>query len=372
MNRREPTWFEIANVDDIPSPAFLVYPDRIESNIRRLVALVGDLRRLRPQVKTHKMAEVVRLQQMFGIEQFKCATIAEAEMVGGCGARHVLLAYQPVGPNVNRLVELIKKFPRTRFATIVDDPATLYTLSAHAAAADQDIEVLLDVDCGMHRTGIAPGPGAVELYRLICSLPKISPGGLHAYDGHINDYDPATRTSAAKQALSPVLRLHEQLAQAGLDVPRIVAGGTPTFPFHAGAAKVECSPGTCILWDAGYASTLPDLEFFQAALVLTRVISKPAGDRLCLDLGHKAIASENPHPRVQLLELPDAVAVMHNEEHLVIQTSRAAEFIVGDHLYGIPWHICPTVALHAFAVVVRAGRADERWRVVARDRQLTI
>ena len=155
-------------------------------------------------------------------------------------------------------------------------------------------------------------------------------------------------------------------------MPRLVAGGSPTFPLHARDPEIECSPGTCLLWDAGYAATLPDLDFLCAALVVTRVISKPGSNRLCLDLGHKAIASESPHPRVQLLELPDATPVMHSEEHLVVETPRATEFAVGDVLYGIPWHICPTVALHARAVVVRSGRADAHWKVVARDRLLTI
>jgi D-serine deaminase-like pyridoxal phosphate-dependent protein len=105
---------------------------------------------------------------------------------------------------------------------------------------------------------------------------------------------------------------------------------------------------------------------------LTRVVSKPGANRLCLDLGHKAIASENPQPRVQLLNLPDASAVGHSEEHLVIETPRAPEFAVGDCIYGVPRHICPTVALHSHAVVVREGRAETMWRISARDRALTI
>jgi D-serine deaminase-like pyridoxal phosphate-dependent protein len=107
-------------------------------------------------------------------------------------------------------------------------------------------------------------------------------------------------------------------------------------------------------------------------LVLTRVISKPSSNILCLDLGHKAIASESPHPRVELMGLADARATGHSEEHLTIQTERADEFPVGTPLYGIPWHICPTVALHQEAVVVRDGRAQEKWQVVARARTITV
>jgi 3-hydroxy-D-aspartate aldolase len=114
------------------------------------------------------------------------------------------------------------------------------------------------------------------------------------------------------------------------------------------------------------------MHFLPAVLVLTRVISKPAANLLCLDLGHKAVASENPHPRVELLGLPDTHAVGHSEEHLSLETNRAAEFPVGSCFYGIPWHICPTVALHNEAVVVRNGRAEGRWQVVGRARTITI
>jgi D-serine deaminase-like pyridoxal phosphate-dependent protein len=102
------------------------------------------------------------------------------------------------------------------------------------------------------------------------------------------------------------------------------------------------------------------------------VVSKPGPNRLCLDLGHKAVAAENPHPRVRFIELPDAKAVSQSEEHLVIETPRAGEFAVGHALHGIPLHICPTVALHSEATVVRGGAAVERWPILARARRLTI
>jgi D-serine deaminase-like pyridoxal phosphate-dependent protein len=114
------------------------------------------------------------------------------------------------------------------------------------------------------------------------------------------------------------------------------------------------------------------MDFLHAAVVLTRVISKPGKNRLCLDLGHKAIASESPQPRVEFLNLPGATPVMHSEEHLVMETERTDDYEVGDVIYGVPRHVCPTVALHEQAVVVRNGRASETWRVVARARALSI
>jgi len=362
----------LTNEADVPSPSLLIYPDRVEENLRRMIALVGEPGRLRPHIKTHKLPQIVARQVALGVTQCKCATIAEAEMAARAGATDVLIAAQLVGPNVARLVALIREFPRVAFSTIADDAGALASLGAAATGGRVIVEVLLDLDVGQHRTGVAPGPQAVALYQKIRSRPGLRAGGLHAYDGHLHQSDLAERTAASDAAFAGVDALRGELKRAGLAVPRVVCGGTPTFPVHARRAGVECSPGTCVLWDAGYRTKLPDLAFEHAAVLFTRVISRPATDRLCLDLGHKAVASEMPHPRVIFSELPDARAVVHSEEHLVIETPRAAEFPVGTALYGLPWHICPTVALHDRVQVVRGGRVSEEWPVAARARRLSI
>jgi D-serine deaminase-like pyridoxal phosphate-dependent protein len=359
------------NAAEIPSPALLIDIAAVDRNLARMLAVVGQAERLRPHVKTHKLPQLIRRQLALGITKFKCATIAEAEMVADSGAPDVLLAGQPVGPNVKRLLALVARFPATRFSTIADDESAIRELSRQAAHARVRLEIFLDLDIGQHRTGVTPGPAALQLYRLINSLPGLQPAGLHAYDGHIQEPDLAARTAACEAAFAPVAELREELLRGGFPVPAVVAGGTPTFPIHA-RRPVECSPGTCVLWDAGYAKKMADLPFEPAALLFTRVISKPAPNRLCLDLGHKAVAAEMPHPRVVFPLLPDATAVVHSEEHLVIETPRAPEFAVGDALIGIPWHVCPTVALHSEAWVLDRGVATERWPVVARARRLTI
>jgi D-serine deaminase-like pyridoxal phosphate-dependent protein len=300
-------------------------------------------------------------------------------MAARAGAPDLLLAYQPVGPNIEGIAGLVGAFPRTRFSVLCDDAGILSELSktiremnraTNRQRTKPQLEVLLDLDVGQHRTGVTPDARAFELYRLMASLAGVKPGGLHAYDGHIGDSDPAARTAACEAAFEPVLALRQQLTAADLPVPRLVAGGTPTFPMHARNSDRECSPGTCVFWDASYASRFADMPFLPAALVLTRVVSKPGHNHLCLDLGHKAIASEMPQPRVEFLNLDDANFVTHSEEHLVVETSRAAEFNPGDCLYGVPRHICPTVALHAEAVVIENGKSTARWRVLARDRQV--
>jgi D-serine deaminase-like pyridoxal phosphate-dependent protein len=362
----------LSNEAELSSPSLVLHLERVEENMRRMVEMSGGPKRLRPHVKTHKLAPLVTRQIALGVHKFKCATIAEAEMVAGVGASEVLLATQPVGPNVTRLLQLIKKFPRTHFSTIVDDLNAAHEIGLAAISCSSSVEALLDLDLGQGRTGVDPGYSAADFYKKLSTVRGIRVGGLHAYDGHIHHSDLGERTVACDEAYAPVEKLRHDLRNAGMSVPRIVVGGTPTFPIHSRRSGVECSPGTCVLWDAGYGKKLRDLHFLPAATLLTRVISRPGDGRLCLDLGHKAVASEMAPPRVLFPALDDAVAVAHNEEHLVIETANADKFKVGDVVHGIPWHICPTVALHATVLVASGGKVSEEWPVLARARKLSV
>jgi D-serine deaminase-like pyridoxal phosphate-dependent protein len=365
------------NPSTVFSPGLLFYRDVIRHNIDMLIARVGgDPRRLRPHVKTHKTREIARMQIERGIMKHKCATIAEAEMLAGVGAADVLLAYNLVGPNTGRFARLRETFPACRFSTVVDHPLAAEALSDAFLGATRPVEVLLDVDVGQHRTGIAAGAAAVQLYETVARLPGLAPGGLHVYDGHNHQPHLEERRQAVDRLLTVVTELKETLTAKGLPVPRTVLGGTPTFPVYAELRwpDAECSPGTCVLNDSNYAAWFADLgEFQNAALLLTRVISRPTPRRVTFDLGYKAVASDPPAgKRCVLLGLPDAEAVLHNEEHLVVETAAAERFRPGDVAYAVPAHVCPTTALHKFAYVVEGGKVVDRWEIVGRDRMLTI
>ena len=381
-------WYTISNIAELDTPALVVYPDRVRENIRRAIEMVGDAARLRPHVKTHKSPQVTRMMLEAGIPQFKCATIAEAEMLALEGAPDVLLAYQPIGPKVERLVALIQKFPNTQFSCLIDNSAAAKAMARVFAAAGLVVAVWLDINVGMDRTGIAPGPAAVQLYREAMELEGIIPVGLHAYDGHIRDSDPKARARRCDAAFETVLALREAIAAAlpaavtsssiSGAAPKIIAGGSPTFPIHARrAAEIQCSPGTFVYWDKGYGDQFPDQPFTPAALVVTRVISLRGETRLCLDLGHKSISAENEiTKRVGLLNGPGLTAVGQSEEHLVVELNGedgpGRNFQIGDVFYGVPYHICPTVALYERAYTVENGKAGADWRNVARDRKLTV
>jgi D-threonine aldolase len=150
-------WYIIDNEDDVPSPSLLVYPDRIQENLRRMIALVGDVGRLRPHVKTHKLPQIIAMKRAVGIDKFKTSTIAEAEMTAAAGGKDVLLAYQPVGPNVRRFIELILRFPATRFSSLVDNPSSIEQIASRAASMGVVANLYLDLNIGMNRTGIAIG-----------------------------------------------------------------------------------------------------------------------------------------------------------------------------------------------------------------------
>ena len=365
-------WYMVDNAEEIFSPALLVYPDRIEQNIRRMIKIAGGADRLRPHVKTHKIPEIIWLQMKHDINKFKCATISETEMVANCGARYILLAMQPVGPNLLRFFQLKQKFPDTKISCIADTEEIIFQLSEMALKTGLETDIWLDIDNGMNRTGIAPGKRAASLYKMIIDLPMVKAVGLHVYDGHIHESDSLKRQKICDEAFMPVKKFIDELKTMGVPTPKIVAGGTPTFPIHALREGVECSPGTLLLWDYKSGSSFSDMNFLQAAILLTRIVSKPAKDLLCIDLGHKSVASEMPQPRIKISGLENYTIVAQSEEHLVISTSHADNFKTGDILYAIPWHICPTVALYDSVSVVTEHNITGQWKVEARRRKITV
>lgn len=334
--------------------------------------MIDDVQRLRIHVKTSKIAEVVQLIMEAGITKFKFATIAEGEMLGMVNAKDALMAYQPVGPKIVRLLELVQKYPQTAFSCVTDNVDAALAISTVFSAQGRRLPVYLDLNVGMNRTGIKPGGEALELYKYLDTLPGVVPVGLHAYDGHLHDTDMDIRKERCDAAYAPVAELAESIVNNGFPQPEIVAGGTPTFPVHAARKSVICGPGTFVFWDAGYAANLPEQAFKWAALVISRVISVIDDEHICIDLGHKSVAAENPQPRVQFLNAPEAIPVSQSEEHLVLKVENAALYPVGTVFYGVPKHICPTVALYEKAYVAAHNAVTANWRVIARDRQIII
>lgn len=360
-------WFELTDSDKITSPSLLVYPDRVRDNTRLMIRMAGNPERLRPHIKTHKMADIIRLQLSLGISKFKCATLSEAELLAKTGAEDVLLAMQPVSVHLKHYIDLIKKYPKTGFSTLIDNQLSCDEMQKSAITGNLSLDVWMDINNGMNRTGVLPGKEAEGLYSSICRESHLQARGLHVYDGHINDPDPVTRKTKCDAAFKAVENLKFTLEKKGYTIPKIVAGGTPTFTIHQKRKEVELSPGTPLLWDEGYASRFKDLKFQPAAVLMTRIISKPKENFLCFDLGHKSVASEMKLPRVKFLGSHNFEQISQSEEHLVVKHHDTDVYVIGDTCYALPIHICPTVAKYPKVLTVENNEISGYWNVSARD-----
>jgi D-threonine aldolase len=360
---------KLHNPDAVPSPALLFYPAVIKQNIAAAVQHVGNPKRLRPHVKTHKCPQIVAMQLAAGVTKHKCATIAEAEMLAIAGAPDVLLAYPLVGPNITRFFQLQQKYPATTFSAVVDHPSMIAPL----AAAPVPTDVYIDVNMGMDRTGAAFDL-LEELSTTVVNTKPLRLAGWHCYDGHINHENPDEREVAIRERLNLLLDMRASV-ELTVPVPELICGGTPGFPVYARLRDVPgliCSPGTYVLHDHGYGSKYPDFTGLQpAALMLTRVVSRPRRNRVTFDLGNKSVAADPLlAKRVHLLDAPPHTPVVHSEEHYTIETDEDDRYQPGDVAYAVPGHICPSVALHRWAVIVEDGDVVGKWEIIARERDL--
>jgi len=363
-------WFEIDNPEKVDAPALLIHKNRVVHNIKKMIEIAGRPERLMPHIKTYKMLEIVKLQLNAGITQFKCATIAEAELLGMAGAKQALLAYQPSEVKLNRLLALIKNYPSTRYSTLLDNKDTAKMIDRVLHGSEIILDVYIDINNGNNRTGIKPEI-AFELYKHCLQQKTISIQGLHIYDGHIRNQDPGERKKVCDRDFISVEALIRSIHENLNVYPKVIAGGSPTFPIHALRDNVICSPGTTLLWDAGYGSSFADMPFLPAAVLLTRVVSNPDVNTYCLDLGHKSVASENPlENRVRFLNVEGLTPLGHSEEHLVVINTREKPLNIGDEIYGLPYHICPTTALYNEVWIVEKHKIIDRWEVLARKRKI--
>lgn len=365
-------WYTIDNIEKLDSPTLTIFKDRVIQNIETILTMVKEVSHLRPHIKTHKSAEVSKMMIDAGIHKFKCATIAEAEMLGQNGAKDVLLAYQAVGPKINRLISLIQSYPNTQFACLIDNVVSATKISEQADIQQIVIPVYIDVNVGMNRTGITSAKISDEWIQNIKSLTGIQLMGIHVYDGHIHDVDLAIRQEKVASYLPKVEKVVELLKHNQVG-HQIIMGGSPTFPIHLQNEGIECSPGTFVFWDKGYLDICPEQPFLPAAVLVTRVISIIDEQRLCVDLGYKSIASENPlNRRVYFLNEPEAIPVGHSEEHMVLQLSNTSKYQIGDVFYALPIHICPTVALYKDLKIISDHKWTESWETTARVRAISI
>ena len=363
--------YRINSVEEIDSPALLVFPEIVRQNLSNAMAITQntDDNSLRPHVKTVKCKEPIEISMSLGVHKYKCSTISEAEMLGNVAAKDVLLSYQLSKPKALRFKKLRKKYPDTAFSSLIDNFQSAQLLSE--VFKNSPATVYLDINVGMDRTGIKP-THALQLLEQVIRLPSLKILGFHCYEGHISSTDPIIRKKMAEDTFSLINDLKVRAEQKINTTLNLVIGGSPTFSFYTNKPNVDCSPGTIFLWDSGYGNMYNELPFKPASIMLTRIISIINDRKLCLDLGYKAIASDPPLPRVVFLDIPNYDVVGQYEEHMIVEVQDTSKYKVGDSWLAIPIHICPTVNLYKELIPIINGEQQKPWKVIARDRKITI
>ena len=363
----------ITDPDAIETPAMVVFESQVDANIATLCELVGGGANLMVHVKTHKSEAITRKQLAAGIAGFKCATLRELEMAVDAGAQEAILAYPMVQQlKVHRFAQIVDAHPNARVYATAGDTRHVEALAAVAVGRDRPLLVMLDLDVGMHRTGVSPGGAAEQIYRAIDNTTGLEAAGLHAYDGHEHFQDPQGRAGAAQKHIDDLKALKLRLEAAGMPVPRIVAGGSFSFAYYARTEGFHGSPGTVVYWDINGTSRMPDLGFRWAAMVLCQVVERhPEEQTITTDLGVKAIAADPPlASRARLLGHMAARLILQNEEHGVFLWQGDDLPAVGDYLLAVPGHVCPTAIRYPGSFVVDAeGTVVDYYAHTSRDRQ---
>jgi D-serine deaminase-like pyridoxal phosphate-dependent protein len=366
--------YEVGSVEDVMTPALVVYPEIIASNIERTVELLGgDADRWRVHIKTAKLGYTLRMMVESGIRNFKCATTLELLVACQCGAVDVLLAYPSIGANARRVREIAEEFPRVRLSVLVESQEQLQQWRGSR------LGVFLDINSGMNRTGLVQSHGE-EIVRLVRAIGAggLEFRGLHYYDGQHREIDERERTIAAHRGYHRLLEIVREIERIGVRVPEVITAGTPTLPcslsyegFRAAGFVHRISPGTVVYSDASSLAQLPkEYGYWPAVLVLSRVVSHPRAGIVTCDAGHKTVSADSGVPTCVVLGRPELTPLSPSEEHLPLEVEGgAAGPAIGEALYLLPRHICPTVNNFDDALLVRNGEIESVEKVSARGRE---
>ena len=356
--------------DELPTPALVVDLDQLEGNITRLAthAKAAGIA-LRPHAKTHKCAAIARLQVAAGALGVCVATLREAEAMAEGGVGGILITSEMVGSvKIRRLLEFARRQPDTM--SVVDDPGHAAELSAAARAAGLILNVLIDVDPGSRRTGVAAGEGAAHLARKIAGLPGLRLRGIHCYSGssaHVTGFE--QRRAHSEKAMSPAIATFRELRREGLPMEILSGGSTGTYNIDpAFGAMTELQAGSYVFMDVDYrrigGARGPVYDDFAPSLaVIATVISRPGRNRATVDAGLKAFATDRkfgPEPK----DLPGATFSWGGDEHGILDLTQASrEPRLGERLEFIVPHCDPTVNLHDHIHALRGDRVEAVWPV---------
>lgn len=364
--------YRIAEIDQFMTPALAIYPAQVEHNIRNTVRLLGgDPNRWRPHVKTAKLASVIERLVAHKVVNMKCATTLELTVACEAGAQDVLVACPCFGARAARAREIATRFPEVAVSALADSVKSVQQW------AGSRVDLFIDVNPGMDRTGIDQSRAA-EIVGLARSIREqgIRFRGLHYYDGHQRAENLEERAANAHRGYEHLMRLVEDLRQQGTAVEEVITSGTPSFPcalsyrpFTTSGFVHRASPGTVVYNDLTSLAQLPEFGYRPAALVIGTVVSHPASDVVTCDAGHKTVSADAGYPNCTVLGRPDLEPLHASEEHLPLRVHAGQIPELGEILYLVPRHVCPTVNNFDDALVVDAGKVIQVAPVSARGRE---
>jgi D-serine deaminase-like pyridoxal phosphate-dependent protein len=345
---------------DIATPALVLDVDALDRNIARMAAFFADGPcRLRPHFKAHKTPAIARRQLAAGSTVgLTCATVGEAEVVAAF-CDDVLLANEIVG--ADKCARVARLAQRITMTVAVDSTEGVEALAAAARSAGVTIGVLVDLDVGMGRCGVEPGPAAVALAARAASTPGLTLRGVMGYEGHVQPVrDRVDRARQATDAMGRLVAMAEAIRHAGLPGEIVSGGGTGTYDLSGRVAGVtEIQAGSYALMDTDYAAV--GAPFEHAFFVLGTVVSRPTPERCVVDCGHKSQTKDHGLPAVR--SIPGAVVTSLNDEHATIVLPAGAGVRIGDRLELVPSHTDPTVNLHDVFYVIQGDQVVDRWPI---------
>ena len=353
---------------ELDTPALIVDLDIMERNLRRVADYCASHGlRLRPHTKTHKSIFIARQQLALGAAGLTVAKPGEAEVMLGAEPRDLLVAFPVIGALKLRRLAAVAAI--TRVTVALDSLIAAQQLSQAAESSGAKFGVLVEIDVGLGRVGVAPGDALAQT-QAIRALPGLDWRGITFYPGHIKDQDPEKLAGLSAM----VGRLVEEFTAAGLK-PEIVSGGSTPALYHSHEIQGlnEIRPGTYVFNDLNTVASGGCAMEDCAASVLVTVVSRAGSDRMIVDGGSKTFSSDRlssggpGHGRV--MEAPGAVFHKMNEEHGFIDLSKAERsFEIGEKVRIIPNHICVAVNLHEYVYGVRGGKLEEVWNVEGRGK----
>jgi D-serine deaminase-like pyridoxal phosphate-dependent protein len=351
------------SVNDIPTPALVVELAALDRNIVAMARFFAEGScRLRPHVKAHKTPAIARRQLAAGSTVgLTCATLAEAEAVRSF-CDDILIANEIAGAAKWARAAALARGGRLTVA--VDSVPGLDGVAGAARAAGVTVGVLVDLDVGQGRCGVAPGGEALELARRVARTPGVELRGVMGYEGHVQPIrDRRERMAAAGRSMEALVGTAEAVRAAGLACPVVSTGGTGTFDLSGRWPGVtEIQAGSYALMDSDYGDV--GVPFEQAFFVLGTVVSRPLPERVVADCGHKSATKDHGNPTVVGIE--GARMTAFNDEHATIEVPAATAIAVGDRLRMRPSHTDPTVNLHDAFYVLDGDRVVDVWEIAAR------